>query len=205
MKIELDRVSKRYRRDWILRRMTLELAPAGRYAVTGPNGSGKSTFLRLLSGHLSPTKGQVRYTLAGRPVPVTDVYQHLSYAAPYIELIEEFTLEEALEFHRRFKPFLADLSIPDLIGLLGLEKARRLPIAYFSSGMKQRVKLALACCSASPLLLLDEPTTNLDAEGADWYRQLVERFATNRLVIVASNVPADYQFCTEEIRILDFK
>lgn len=205
MKVELQHLSKRYRRDWILRRMELSLAAPGKYAVTGPNGSGKSTLLRILSGHLSPTKGRIRFHHAGQEVPPGEVYRYLAYAAPYMELIEEFTLEEALRFHAQFKPFYPGWTINGLIDLLGLPKARRLPVLYFSSGMKQRLKLLLACASPTSILLLDEPTTNLDRQGAEWYRGLIAQFARDRLVIVASNVPADYAFCTEEISILDFK
>ncbi|MEM1214994.1 MAG: ATP-binding cassette domain-containing protein, partial [Bacteroidota bacterium] len=151
MVIELADVSKRYRREWILRKINLRLEGGQNYAITGPNGSGKSTFLRLLSGHLTPSKGQRRYLDAtGKDIPVEAIYEKLSFAAPYIELIEEFTLEEAITFHQRFRPLLAPLN-PNLLikEVLALSRARHLPISRFSSGMKQRVKLALACCTQS--------------------------------------------------------
>jgi len=205
MKIKLEDVSKRYRRDWILRHVELELQPAGRYAVTGPNGSGKSTLLKMLSGHLSPTKGKISFTQQEQPIEIMNVYTHLSFAAPYIELIEEFTLLEALRFHQRFRPFLADLNPEQIIEILDLQKATNAPIAQFSSGMKQRLKLVLACTTQADFILLDEPTTNLDAQGMDWYQNLLKTYLHDRLLIIASNVPKDYRLCQHFINILDYK
>jgi ABC-type multidrug transport system ATPase subunit len=205
MKIKLNGVGKRYRREWILRDIQLELEPAGRYAVSGPNGSGKSTFLKMLSGHLSPTKGKITFSEKQQQLAIIDVYQYLSFAAPYIELIEEFTLLEALRFHQGFRSFLPGIDPHSLLNILGLEKAANVPIMQFSSGMKQRLKLALACTTEASFILLDEPTTNLDAQGMSWYQELLETYLGNRLVVIASNVPADYQLCTETIHILDYK
>jgi ABC-type multidrug transport system ATPase subunit len=205
MKIELQQCGKRYRREWILRRIDYTFAAGGRYAITGPNGSGKSTLLKLLSGHLSPSKGKVSFSYEGQLLPVESVYPHLAFAAPYIELIEEFTLRESLEFHQKFRPLLAGLNTDSLIDLLGLQSATHLPVHNFSSGMKQRLKLALACCSQADYILLDEPTTNLDDKGAEWYQQLLTEFVGDRLLVVASNVASDYRFCQETFSILDYK
>ena len=205
MKIELQGVGKRYRREWILRNLHFDLQPGGRYAVTGPNGSGKSTLLRMLSGHLTPTKGKLRFSLQERELPIHEVYRQLAFAAPYLELIEEFSLREALHFHQGFRPFLPGLDVAAIIALLGLEKAQHLPIMQFSSVMKQRLKLALACCTQAGFILLDEPTTNLDVQGITWYHQLLDQFAQDRLLVIASNVPDDYRICTEELAILDYK
>lgn len=205
MKIELKDVAKRYRREWVLRQVNLSFEWTKSYAITGPNGSGKSTLLRILSGHLTPTKGKVIFSKTEQLLSTEQVYQYLSYAAPYIDLIEEFTLIEALQFHQEFKNFIDNRHPQDIITLLGFEKAKDKPIRYFSSGMKQRLKLALAICSEAPLLLLDEPTATLDRQGVNWYQHLIREFAGNRLVIVASNVEEDFFFCEERINILDFK
>ena len=133
------------------------------------------------------------------------MYRHLAYAAPYIELIEELSLWEALQFHLRFKPLLHEMSPDDMLELLRFTKARDKAIREFSSGMKQRLKLALAICSNTPLLLLDEPTTNLDKEGVAWYRNLIDNFGADRLLVVASNVDVDFDFCEERVGILDYK
>lgn len=205
MKIELEGVGKRYKMEWILKGVNLRVEPAQRYAITGPNGSGKSTLLKMLSGYLTPSKGQIRFALNGRPVPTGEVYPHLAYAAPYIELIEELSLLEAIRFHQRFKPFQQGLQPEDVYALLGFKKARRKLIRNFSSGMKQRLKLALALLSDTPYLLLDEPTTNLDTEGIAWYRCLIDDYTTGRTLIIASNVTVDFDFCEAQIDILQYK
>lgn len=205
MQVKLLHVSKRYRYDWIFKGVDYQLVAGGRVAVTGPNGSGKSTLMKVLSGHLSPTKGKVEFVVESKKIAADNVYRQVSYAAPYIELIEEFTLAEALDFHQKFKPLLPGLTTAEVADLLAFPKAKDKQVRHFSSGMKQRLKLALACCSASSLLLLDEPTTNLDTQGVDWYLSLAERFIGDRTVVVASNVAVDYGFCNDVIDILKYK
>ena len=205
MRIETTGMGKRYRREWILRQVELRLLPGHAYAITGPNGAGKSTLLRLLSGHLTPSKGSIRFFDDQSEIPAGDVYQNISFAAPYIELIEELTLDEALQFHQRFRPFLHGLSAKDIIELLAFKRAEDKQIRHFSSGMKQRLKLALALCSNASAVLLDEPTTNLDRQGMDWYHHLVKTMRGDRLLIVASNVEEDFLYCEERIDILAFK
>jgi ABC-type multidrug transport system ATPase subunit len=205
MDIKLKQLGKRYRYEWIFRNLDYHFEANTTYAILGPNGSGKSTLMKVLSGYASPSKGTISFW-AEQPLPIDKVYQQLGYAAPYIELIEELTLNEVLNFHRRFKTFQNDLQPADLIELLGFSKSQQdKAVKYFSSGMKQRLKLLLAICTDTPLLLLDEPTTNLDAQGVAWYRQLIQQFAQDRLVIVASNIEHDYDFCTHSINILDYK
>ena len=173
--------------------------------LTGPNGSGKSTFLKILTGHLTPTKGHVYFENNGKRIKPDAIYHHLSMAAPYIELLEELSLTEALDFHQKFKPFKEGLSTQTLIELLYLESSANKPIRFFSSGMKQRLKLGLALCSDTPVVFLDEPTTNLDREGIDWYKKLVHRFGKDRLLVVASNVEEDYDFCEEQVEVGEWK
>ncbi len=201
MNIHLTGIAKRYRYEWIFRHLDYHFQEGKRYAILGPNGSGKSTLMRIISGHLSPSKGTIRYAQSGRDLSGDEVYTHISYAAPYIELIEELTLSEALSFHQHFKPLLKGLTSEGLIDLLRFQKAANKQVRHFSSGMKQRLKLVLAICSDTPVLLLDEPTTNLDRQGIDWYLELIERFGGSRLVIVASNVAEDYQFCDEQVEV----
>lgn len=205
MIIRLQNTGKRYRLEWIFRGIDYDLQAPGRYAVLGPNGSGKSTLLKVLSGHLSPSKGRISFEQNGRILEPDVVYRSVSYAAPYIELIEEFTLEEALKFHAGLKPMLPGMTPARLYEILALPKARSKEIRFFSSGMKQRVKLALAICSDTPVLLLDEPATNLDVQGVEWYKNLIQEYAEDRLVVIASNDPHDAEFCPVHLNILDFK
>ncbi len=206
MQIRLTNTGKRFNFEWIFKKIDYQFNLEGRYAILGPNGSGKSTLMKVLSGHLSPSKGKIVFSKDGKELSIEEVYRTISYAAPYVELVEEFTLIEALAFHARFKPFFVHLSTEKIIALLGLEKSKDKQIRFFSSGMKQRLKLALAILSDTPILLLDEPTTNLDAQGSAWYRQLLTEYGQQRMVIIATNIEEDYQFfCQEVISIFDYK
>lgn len=208
MNIELHDIGKRYRLEWIFRGINRVFHSGERYALLGPNGSGKSTLLKVLSGHLSPSKGAIVFNSGETKqteIAPDQIYKSISYAAPYIELIEEFTLEEALRFHAGLRPMLPGMTLARLYDLLALPRARSKEIRFFSSGMKQRVKLALAVCSHTPALLLDEPATNLDVQGVEWYKNLIREFAADRLVIIASNDPHDAEFCPVHLNILDFK
>ena len=205
MKITLENIGRRYNREWIFRQVNYEFVSGGRYAVLGANGSGKSTLLQIIAGSLSPSEGQISYSDMGNKIDVEHIFRNISLATPYLELIEEFTLTELAEFHFRFKKRFPGTDTNTLIKLLGFEKARNKPLRNFSSGMKQRVKLALALCSDTPILLLDEPTANLDKQGINWYLELVELFSADRLVIVCSNQEHEYQFCDEYFQVTDYK
>ena len=205
MKIKITDLGKRYRYEWIFRNINQQFQSGGKYAILGPNGSGKSTFLKILSGHLTPSNGEVNFSIQDKKLDIDQVYPHVSYAAPYIELIEEFSLIESLEFHNKFKPWKDNLNAKAVLDIMQLQKSKDKAIKYFSSGMKQRLKLALAICSDTKLLLLDEPSTNLDRQGVDWYQELIAKYANDRILIIASNVKEDYLACDEQMNILDYK
>ncbi len=205
MKILLSDAGKRYNREWIFRHFTYEFSNGNAYAITGNNGSGKSTLLQVIAGAVQHSEGKIEILAAGKFIAAENHHQHLSIAAPYLELPEEMTLFEFLEFHQSFKPFLSSLTITGIITLLGLEKATDKQIRNFSSGMKQRVKLAQAILSDVPVVLLDEPCTNLDADGIALYHRLINEYCTNRLVIVSSNDEEEYNFCNYKIGIGDYK
>nr|MBC7614024.1 ABC transporter ATP-binding protein [Pseudopedobacter sp.] len=205
MKIILEQISRRFNREWIFKNIDYSFDAGKSYAILGINGSGKSTLLQLISGSLSPSSGRLIYQLEGKEIPVEQVFKHLSIAAPYLELIEEFTLFEILDFHFQFKVRLNNLANEQLIKLLDMENSATKQIKYFSSGMKQRVKLVLALCSDTSILLLDEPTSNLDEQGIEWYISLISQFSNNRLVIVCSNQAHEYGFCDYQLKLSNFK
>jgi ABC-type multidrug transport system ATPase subunit len=205
MKISMTKLGKRYNREWIFRGLNKVLHNGNAYAIIGPNGSGKSTLLQVIAGSTTFSEGTVSYELAGRVVEEDIHYRYISMAAPYLELIEEMTLNEFLSFHTQFKPFSPDYTCQQVIELVGLTRARDKQIRYFSSGMKQRVKLAQALFSDTPVVLLDEPCTNLDAEGIALYRKLVKDLKKDRLFVISSNDPQEYDFCEEKINIADYK
>lgn len=205
MTISLSDAGKRFNRDWIYRHFTYQFTAGNSYAITGPNGSGKSTLLQALSGSMMINEGQISWTLQNKKTDPEEVYNHISICAPYLELIEEMTLGEFLDFHQGFKPFLPGLDAKDIIARTGLEKAVHKQIRYYSSGMKQRVKLAQCILSDVQVVLLDEPCTNLDAAGISLYLSLIADYSKDRLIVVSSNDETEYQFCREVININDYK
>lgn len=205
MEIKLEHIGRRFNREWIFRGIDYTFEEGKTYAVLGPNGSGKSTLLQIVSGNLSPSEGKVTYWNTSNSIDTDSVYSHISMAAPYMELIEEFTLSELLDFHFGFKCYLNQLSKDTVIDLLGFEKSRNKAVKHFSSGMKQRTKLALAFCSDTPVLLLDEPASNLDSQGIKWYNTLIEDFTKGRTLIVCSNQEYEYACCERHIHISNYK
>ena len=204
MNISLDNVGRRFNKEWIFKNISYEFKQGEKYAVLGPNGSGKSTFLSVLLSSLVPSEGTIKY-YGSKEVKVEDVYQYISFAAPYLDLVEEFTLQETIAFHFQFKSYASGLDAAAVLSLLGLEKSQDKALKHFSSGMKQRTKLVLACCTNTPILMLDEPTSNLDAQGIDWYQDLIEKFAQGKMVLVGSNQEHEYAFCENRLSISDYK
>lgn len=202
MEISLVKAGRRFNKEWIFQGLDHSFVSGKSYALLGPNGSGKSTLMQVLSGVLSLSEGSITYTDSGKDISAEDIYSCISFTAPYLELLEEFTLREQIDFHFQFKKKLPDT---DIVELLGFQQHRNRLIKVFSSGMKQRLKLALAMCSDTPILLLDEPCSNLDDQGMVWYQNLVERFTKNRLVIIASNQEQEYSWCTDRLTISDYK
>ena len=205
MKIKLSNAGKRFNREWIFRRADIALTSGKAYAITGPNGSGKSTLLQSIGGMLQLSEGGIEYERDNKTVPPEEAYRHISFCAPYLDVIEEMTFTELLEFHHQFKSFISGLSARKIIETVGLEKAAGKQIRYYSSGMKQRVKLAQAIFSDTAIVLLDEPVTNLDDKGIALYHSLIRDFCNDRLVVVCSNDPVEYSFCDTVLSIMDYK
>ena len=203
MNITLNKAGKRFNRDWIFRNFNFTFNNTKKYAITGPNGSGKSTLLQVIAGSMNLTEGDIQFLINNSSIPVEDIYKHVSIAAPYLEVIEEMTATEFLQFHSVFKKLM--LPIHEILLLIGLEKTKEKQLRNFSSGMKQRIKLAQAIFSETEILLLDEPCTNLDASGYELYHRLINEFCKSKLVIVSSNDVNEYSFCDQQINIMDHK
>ena len=218
--VRLFNLGKRYNRDWIFRHCNYSFTSGVSYAITGANGSGKSTLLQVIAGAILHNEGTVDYIedtdlpIANKKTAPANIqhpasgiqpYRYLSIAAPYLDMVEEMTAKETIEFHARFKNMIPGFSFADILQKVGLENATHKQLRYFSSGMKQRLKLALAFFSNTPVLLLDEPTTNLDADGVALYHQLISNYTKDKLVIVSSNVKQEYEFCEEVIEMSKFK
>lgn len=212
VKLELQDLGKRFNRHWIFRHVNYTFYSGKAYAITGANGSGKSTLLQVLSGAVTLSEGKVEISVGSeqlaenswKRIAPENHHQNLTVSAPYLEVIEEMTLAEFLEFHFQFKPKLSGFTIPQIMEYVQLKSAAHKQIRHYSSGMKQRVKLAQAIFSDVPIVLLDEPLTNLDIKGEALYNDLIENFCKHRITIVCSNAEAEMHFCKERLEISQF-
>lgn len=206
IEIKLNEVGKRFNRDWLFRNWTASLTSASSYAILGGNGSGKSTALKTLLGYANTSVGKISYFKDGTEIVPEAVYKRSSFCSPYLELYEELSIAELAKFHFSLKPMVPGYETADFSDLVHLSKANKKPIKYFSSGMKQRMRIGLALYSDTDFLFLDEPTSNLDHAGIEWYKESVSKLKKDRLVFVASNRQEDeYFFCDQKIEIEKFK
>jgi ABC-type multidrug transport system ATPase subunit len=189
----------------VFKNINLDIPFGSRTAVLGSNGSGKSTLLQIISGILKPTVGSIAYQHQNKNISAELAFLNISIASPYLELIEEMTLLEMINFHFSFKNRYQNISNEELLELLGLTSSINKEIRYFSSGMKQRTKLLLAIVSDVPCVLLDEPCSNLDKQGIDWYKNLLKDYLGNRTLLICSNQEYEYEICDKSISMLDYK
>ena len=199
MRVKLNKVGKRFNKEWILKNLSLDIPSQSSLSITGANGSGKSTLIKLIATYMEPTSGNLQYFENKKDYPIENIPQSIGLAAPYVDLIEEFSLKEHVEFHFKFRstPF----SLDEIITRTNFQFAINKKVKDFSSGMKQRLKLALAIHAENKLLILDEPTSNLDQEGIEWYRdQILQKIGTCT-IIVASNQRHEYDFIPKTINL----
>lgn len=199
--INLDKAGKRFGRHWIIQDWSNTFTNGEQVGIKGRNGSGKSTLLRMICGQLTPSRGSVSLSVGGKEVSAADRYKHVSWTGPYLEIIEELTILEFLQFHFKLKPLQQGLSIADIPFRLGLDHVRNRKLTDCSSGMRQRVLLGSALYAATEVMLLDEPTVTLDLEAAEWFHKELKEFQKNRLVFIASNDPDDLRNCTRVLEL----
>lgn len=204
-RITAEDLTKTFNKELIVRNFSYQFTTGVTTAITGSNGSGKSTLLKLISGIIIPNKGKITYEYKKKLIPDEKWFRHISFCSPAQELIEEFTLKEIVEFHLRFKQFDGNFNKEDFYERAYFSKHIDKKIGLFSSGMKQRLKLALAMFTKSEALFLDEPTTNMDLEGIKWYQENIIKIAPSRLLVIASNQKHEYEFCDQSISIGDYK
>ncbi len=205
MEIRLEGIGKRFRREWIFRNVNVEFSPAHRYAIVGSNGSGKSTLLHIISFLLFPTEGKISCTEQKSVLQQEDLPFLFSFSAPYQELIEEFTGKEMFDFHFQFRNLTNSISSKDFFEEIQLGGNEHKEIKYFSSGMKQRLRLALCAYTSAQAYVLDEPSTNLDQVGIRWYQRLMENIPSTKIVIISSNIKEEYHFCDTVLPLAHFK
>ncbi|MEX1238535.1 MAG: ATP-binding cassette domain-containing protein [Cyclobacteriaceae bacterium] len=203
--ITVNDLSKRFNREWIFKNLNYQFLSAGTYAITGPNGSGKSTLLQVLWGQVPQSSGIIRYQKDNGEIAIEESFRHLSIATPYMDLIEEFTLSEMIDFHFKLKKLRQGVRKEDLLNIMYLENAMEKQLINFSSGMKQRLKLALAFYTQADVYFLDEPGTNLDGRAFEWYGRELSLLPNDPIVLIASNNPEEYPQKSTILNILDYK
>jgi len=204
LQIEAMNLGKKFLRRHVFKNFNYVFNSGKAYAVTGPNGSGKSTLLQLLCGYMMPSSGKVVYKVKEKFIDSEDYYKFCSISSPFLELIDEYSVSELIRFQRGLKPMIME-DPAEIAAYFQLGNEQHKPIKYLSSGNRQRVKLALAFCSKTEVLLLDEPTQNLDLNGLALYKKAMSDFAADRLVIVSSNDEREYGFCEEQINIEEYQ
>jgi ABC-type multidrug transport system ATPase subunit len=203
MHIQLHDVSKRYNQNWIFKNVDLKIQAGEKLAILGINGSGKSTLLQVLSGHVLPTVGDVTYTKNNVAIPNQSWYKYIGYTGPVIELVQEFSIKEFLNYHFKFKKPLQ--KVEELLDYVGLTQASNTLLTNCSSGMLQRIKLLQAMAIEKEILFLDEPTSNLDEAGIALYHQMLQDFAKDCTVIISSNDAQEYAMCERVVNINEYK
>jgi len=206
MKITCSDIAKKYQGQWIFSGFSFLFSEGSKTAIIGFNGSGKSTLLSILSGYTTPNKGSILHEVNNIEIAKDSVYKYFSIGSPYLELPEELNSMELINTFKNFKPFSENLNTKEILDLLMLDTNQDKPVKYFSSGMKQRLKIGMAILSDTPLLLLDEPLSNLDQEGCRWFENLMNNYINKKTVIIASNkVEAEIKHCDTTIDISEYK
>ena len=203
--ITVQDLCKRFNREWIFRKLDYQFRSGHTYAITGPNGSGKSTLLQVLWGQVPQSSGKINYSKGDAPIAMEEIFRYVAIATPYMDLIDEFTLEEMLNFHFKLKKLRPGYTLQDLPRIMYLEEARDKQLINFSSGMKQRLKLAMALYTDADVLFLDEPGTNLDVKAFAWYLGELAKIPPKTIIMIASNNPEEYPANASILHIMDFK
>jgi len=206
MHIEFKNGARHFGAQTVFQNLNLSLKPGERYAVLGGNGSGKSTLLKSIYGALSLSEGSISWQVNNKELSPFEAAQQMSFAGPYFELIEELTALDFLNYYGRFRKYLPNCNPQTILEKAWLANAADKEIRNFSSGMKQRLKLALALLSANEVVLLDEPTSNLDPKGMNWFQQLLKDNLGGRSLFVGSNFSEVETFlCEEKLELKEYQ
>jgi len=205
MRIVAQDISKLLGVQWVIRSFSAEFKKAEHYAIRGSNGSGKSTLLQLISTFLEPSSGSVAFYSGSEKVPLEQVHRFFSVAAPYLDFIPHFSIDEQILFTERVKGLSKQMTREDVLKIMELEAHRNKRLSELSSGMKQRVRLVVSLSANVPFVFLDEPTTNLDDRSKQWYLETVRHLGVSKGLIIASNDELDLETCTTSFNVENYK
>ena len=206
MRLSVEDVAHRYGRNLVFRGLTFQAAAGQVIAITGRNGSGKSTLLKILAGLIRPTRGVVRWQSHGVNGQQPKASLLLGVVAPYINLYEDLTLDENLQFICRLRGLQQPaIAIERVCAIVGQSADLPDVLQTYSTGMMQRARIAAALLHEPKVLLLDEPTLGLDREGRELCSKVVRSMAQEGgIVLIASNSAADIDLAGQVICIEDY-
>lgn len=201
LRIALEEVEVRFRRKSLFPPLSYQFESGNTYALTGPNGSGKTTLLRVIAGQKRPDAGHITWSDSLHKLEPENWHTHLAWAGPYLEFPQDLQLQDLIRLHFWFKSPLPGISISEIPALLDLKLHLDKKVKLFSSGMMHRLKTGLTLLTDSKVLLLDEPTANMDTHNRDRILELIRTYTQQRLVIIASNMAEEYAGVQHIIRI----
>lgn len=203
MFIQLDNISKRFGNTIIARDLSLTINSGEKWHISGSNGKGKSSLMQILAAYSSPDLGQVIYKSSdNKNLNPGEVFQYISISTPYTDLIYDYTLQEQIDFHFQFKKSLVSKEVlTSWLERAKIKAVKNRPLGLFSSGMKQKVKLILTLLSDAQCIFLDEPCSNLDQDGKEFYKELVNFRLTipSTWIICSNNQPEEHFFCNKTL------
>jgi heme exporter protein A len=196
-------IAKDFNRRPIFRDISFSLSSPSSLAITGKNGAGKSTLSKILAGLIGSTRGSLTYTLNDKQVGIEEFKHYIGFVSPYLNLYDEFTALENLQLLSRIRATTQqnEVRMKELLNLVSLWQRRDDLVGTFSSGMKQRLKYAFALLHNPIVLILDEPTSNLDEEGIEFVQRMVKQQKEEGVLIVATNDKEEAGWCAQKIHV----
>jgi heme exporter protein A len=199
-------VNKTFGRRLIFSSINFKLNSSKIFGISGPNGSGKSTLVKIIANIISPSSGKLVHNLDGTEIKPEQLHNHIGLVSPYLVLYDEFTAYENLSYFSEIRGISFDKEkVDNLLNKFLLYNRKDDLVKTYSSGMKQRLKFIFALMHSPQLIILDEPTSNLDDEGKEVVYELVKEEGNKNIVIIASNEKTDLKLCSETIDLNNFK
>lgn len=204
--LKVKELKKTFNRRLVFNNLNFEVESGEKIVITGKNGSGKSTLLKILSGVLTESSGSFEYLVNNQRIDREEIYKIVGLVSPYLVLYDEFTAFENLKLFSRIRNIkIDDDQINQILERVGLTERQNDLVRTYSSGMKQRIKYASAILHNPYVLLLDEPTSNLDVEGKSFVDDLIFNFRKDGIVLIATNESEDFKYGQRIINLDDYK
>jgi heme exporter protein A len=204
--LKIDSVSKVFGRRLIFKDISIEYNHCGIFGIAGPNGSGKSTLMKIIAGLLSSSHGKVYHSANSKKISPEKLHNYIGFVSPYLILYDEFSAEENIYFLSKIRGIDFNKNKSDfLFNELNLCDRKNDLLKTYSSGMKQRMKFILALIHTPQLLILDEPSSNLDDKGKEKINELIKEKSKSNIILIASNEEHDLSLCSSILELNKYK